>query len=167
MSQREIDGNELDALSGLNGSLKDQSSHAGGGGTAPQTQDGRNAANGADGSSFAKKRSGSVDELSGLGGTMVTQFEAQTRNIGGGAKTNKDAQSGGLKKRRIVTHVKHKTIGYNVFKDGDNYWPYADSYVPKLKMVQDELIPLKDRVHKQTAIGVMNYGQMRDRKGHI
>lgn len=47
--------------------------------------------------------------------------------------------------------------------EGKNYWPYSDSYVPKLKLIKDDMIPLKDRLNRQNQIGVMNYEQLASR----
>ncbi len=51
--------------------------------------------------------------------------------------------------------------------DGKNYWPYCDSYVPKLKLIKDDMIPVKDRLHRQNQIGVLNYDQLTNRKVDI
>lgn len=41
--------------------------------------------------------------------------------------------------------------------NGDNKWPYCDSYAPKLKLVKDDLIPVKDRLYKKNRVGVLSY----------
>jgi hypothetical protein len=57
--------------------------------------------------------------------------------------------SSSIKKRKIIT-IKHR-MQSQVFNspDGKNYWPYCDSYVPKLKLIKDDMIPVKDRLHRQ------------------
>jgi len=80
-----------------------------------------------------------------------------------GGKTGAPGSSS-IKKRKIVT-IKHR-LQSQVFNspEGKNYWPYCDSYVPKLKLIKDDMIPVKDKLHRQTQIGVMNYDQMTHRK---
>lgn len=60
-----------------------------------------------------------------------------------------DGKSQGAKsttyaKRKVVT-IKHKTMAAIKGPEGKNFWPYSDSYVPKLKQIKDELIPEKER----------------------
>lgn len=63
--------------------------------------------------------------------------------------------------------IKHKITAQIKQPEGKNFWPYSDSYVPKLKEIKDELIPQKERHHRQNQIGVMNMGQLSNRKGEI
>lgn len=56
--------------------------------------------------------------------------------------------SSSIKKRRVIMETK-KIKKTEIFPEGKYRWPYSDSYAPKLKLMKDDMIPVKDRLYRK------------------
>jgi len=84
---------------------------------------------------------GNLDGLRGAGGDGGVK--------GQGVDGNNRGDSGQIRKRKII-QVRNKTWVTQATKgpEGNNWWPYSDSYVPKLKLIRDDMIPVKDQLYR-------------------
>lgn len=72
---------------------------------------------------------------------MWDQFEGKNQN---------DAAPGSsaMKKRKIILN-RQKIKTSEIYPEGKYKWPYSDSYAPKLKLIKDDMIPVKDRLYRK------------------
>ena len=70
------------------------------------------------------------------------------------------------KKLRVVSKNRRKLIEqFNV--QGNNKWPYSDSYAPKLKLIRDDKLHVKERLHRSNVKGALDFDQLKVRKADI
>ena len=55
--------------------------------------------------------------------------------------------TGGMKRRKVITKVEKRIMEVGI--DGKYRWPYSDSYAPELRLIRDDMVPIKDRLYRK------------------